>query len=66
VNSAGSGYVQVAGSGSDRIKERERGNGAPKSHVLKSGLLWLTINLALIIQCLSRNNIFIFLILRSP
>jgi hypothetical protein len=25
---------------------------------LRPGLLWLTLNLALIIQCLSRNNIF--------
>jgi hypothetical protein len=25
---------------------------------LRQGLLWLSLNLALIIQCLSRNNIF--------
>jgi hypothetical protein len=41
-------------------KDRERKNGALKSHVFTSGLFWLTLNLALIIQCLSWNNIFIF------
>jgi hypothetical protein len=30
---------------------------------LRPGLMWLTLNLALIIQCSSRNNIYIFLIL---
>jgi hypothetical protein len=39
------------------MRERER-NGAAKSNVLTSGLLCLTLNLALIIQCLSRNNIY--------
>jgi hypothetical protein len=39
----------------------------PNRMSLRPGLLWLTLNLALIIQCLSWNNIFIFfLILRIP
>jgi hypothetical protein len=37
----------------ERERERERENVAPKSHFLTSGLLWLTLNLALIIECLS-------------
>jgi hypothetical protein len=43
----------------NRIKERER-MALPNRMSLRPGLLWLTQNLALIIQCLSRNNIFIF------
>jgi hypothetical protein len=38
----------------------------PNRMSLRPGLLWLTLNLALIIQCLSRNSIFIFLMLRTP
>jgi hypothetical protein len=33
---------------------------------LRPGLLWLTLNLALIIQCLSRNNIYFLADLRTP
>jgi hypothetical protein len=38
------------------VRERER-DGAPKSLCLS--LLWLTLNLPLIIQCLTRNSIFV-------
>jgi hypothetical protein len=41
----------------ERERERER-NGAPKSNVLTSGSPLANLNLALIIQYLSRNNFF--------
>jgi hypothetical protein len=42
-------------------KRRDREKMAlPNRMSLRPGLLWLTLNLALMIQCLSRNNIFIF------
>jgi hypothetical protein len=62
-------YNETSRPDKNDIKEREREgerNGSPKSHVLTSGLLWLTLNLALITQCLSWNNIFIFLIYVPP
>jgi hypothetical protein len=37
----------------------------PNAMSLRPGLLWLTLNLALVIQCLSRNNTRIFYILRK-
>jgi hypothetical protein len=51
----------------NRIKESEREKMAlPNRMSLRPGLLWLTLNLALDIQCLSWNNIFFFfLILRT-
>jgi hypothetical protein len=48
-----------------QIREREREMALPNSMSLCPGLLWLTLNLALIIQCLSLNNL-VFLILRTP
>jgi hypothetical protein len=43
----------------ERERERER-NGLSNRMTLRPVLLWLTLNLTLIIQCLSRNNIYIF------
>jgi hypothetical protein len=49
----------------NRIKEREKKKALPNRMSLRPGLLWLTVNLAMIIQCLSWNNISIF-ISRTP
>jgi hypothetical protein len=47
--------------------EREKKMALPNRMSLRPDLLWLNLNLALMIQCLSRNNIYIyFLILRTP
>jgi hypothetical protein len=59
-------YNEASRPDKNRIKERERNKMAlPNRMSLLPGLLWLTLNLALIIQCLSRNNIFIFFYLRT-
>jgi hypothetical protein len=42
----------------NRIKEREREMTLPYLMSLHRGLLWLNVNLALLIQRLSQNNIF--------
>jgi hypothetical protein len=50
-----------------RERERERNVALPDRMFLLLCLLWLALNLALIIQCLSLNNLFIyFLILGTP
>jgi hypothetical protein len=41
-----------------REREREREIALLNRMSLRPGLLWLTLDLALIIQCSSRNNIF--------
>jgi hypothetical protein len=38
----------------------------PNRISLSPGLLWLTLNLTLIIQCLSRNNIFVLNVSAYP
>jgi hypothetical protein len=47
---------RFGGESSIRIRQREMT--LPNRASLRPGLLWLTLNLALIIQCLSRNNRF--------
>jgi hypothetical protein len=44
-----------------RERERDRQMALPNRMSLRPGLLWLTLNLALIIPCLSRNNIYIYI-----
>jgi hypothetical protein len=41
------------------MREREREMALPARMSLRPGLLWITVNLALIIQCLSQNDIYI-------
>jgi hypothetical protein len=48
----------------EKLYEREI-NGAPNRVSLRQSLLWLILNLALIVQCLSRNSIS-FSILHTP